>query len=64
MARKAMPHYHVWHWNGEAFDLVWHDLLLDEARELATWRNDRAEEISSPNRYVVAIDGVDPVIPT
>lgn len=63
MARRAMPNYHVWHWNGERFEVVWHDITRKEAFELADWRNERAILQGSVTRYVVAVDGRDPVLP-
>lgn len=64
MGRRALPNWHVWHWDGSGFDLVWHDLTLTEARSLTEWRNERAERQQSPNRYVLAIDGSAPQPPT
>lgn len=55
--------WHVWHWDGSKFDLVWHDLNITEAREVVAWRNERAEAQGSPNRYVATLDGMDPVLP-
>lgn len=62
MARGPVK-WHVWHWNGEAFDLVWHDLPKGEAENLATWRNIRAGETGTQFPYVIAGDGYDPVLP-
>lgn len=56
--------WHVWRWNGEAFDLVWHDLPTPEARERVEWANDRFESQGVLTRYVAARDGMDPVPPT
>lgn len=54
--------WHVWHWNGEEFDLVWHDLSITEARGLCEWRNQRAIESGTVHRYIPALDGMNPVL--
>ena len=55
--------WHVWHWNGKQFDLVWHDLTREDAEHSVSWRNERAERQESVTRYVMARDGESPVLP-
>lgn len=63
MGRKALPNWAVWYWDGTAFDLVWFDLTLTEARNMTEWRNERAEAAGSPHRYVLASGDADPLPP-
>lgn len=55
--------WHVWHWDGTKFDLVWHDLPRSEAESLTRWRNARAIDAGTPHRYVMQEDGLAPIIP-
>ena len=63
MGRKALNNWHVYCWNGTEFDLVWFDLERSEAHNLIAWRNRRAEDSSSPIRYVMCKDGDPPRLP-
>lgn len=50
--------WHVWFWNGEAFQLVWNDLTTTEARDMIEWRNEKFQELGETvYQYVIA--GVD-----
>lgn len=61
MGRKPV-NWHVWCWDGKRFDLVWNDLLMWEAYQLITWRNQRAEAQGSEIRYVATRDGEAPTL--
>jgi hypothetical protein len=52
--------WHVWHWDGEAFELVYFDLRREEATDIVKYNNDRAIDGGREAHYVMSPDDVDP----
>lgn len=62
MARGPLL-WNVWYWDGESFQLVWHDLTKADALDMTEWRNHRfVDEGEGIRRYVIAGSDEEPTL--